>query len=156
MSGDRGLKNRLSWRITNGSDTCGKILHQHTLSWWDREAQEFSQPLVSYPPQWEAADRTPPPPGGGLPGQAEPGASQLSLSGPLLLSAPSLTRTSGPPPPPPRLGLRPLKSQHSPATWAPPAGQLWARRRVAALRACPEELRGVCWSRSLGVPPARV
>lgn len=39
MCGERGLRDHLSWRITNGSDTCSKIFHQQTVSWGDREAQ---------------------------------------------------------------------------------------------------------------------
>lgn len=112
-----------------------------------RWTERFSQPLVSPSPWWGRGGSEPPPsPGGGRPRRAESGPSQLSLRGPRLLSTPSLTRTSGPPPPPPRLRLRPLKSQHRRATWARPARQLRARRRVAALRGRSGELSGVCWS----------
>lgn len=149
MSGERRLRNHLRWRITNASDTFSKIFHQQTVSWGDPETLDravfaalgFALSLVGQ--RWVGPS---PSPGGGRPRRAESGPSQLSLRGPRLLSTPSLTRTSGPPPPPPRLRLRPLKSQHRRATWARPAGQLRAGRRVAALRGRPGELSGVCWS----------
>lgn len=138
-SGERGLRDHLSRRITNASDTCPQIFHPWTVPGGrGGEAQDrAADPAMGRAPSPEGQRRSDPAPaprvGGG--GRAPPGTSHLSLSGPRSLSAPRLTGTSGPPPPPLRLGLRQPKSQQGPATWARPAGRLRGGRREAALRA---------------------
>lgn len=158
-NGERGLRDHLSRRITNASDTCRKIFHRGQYpagrgAGARARAVTLAIGRAPYPERQRRSDPAPAPRVGGG-GRARPGTSHLSLSGPPSLSAPRLTGTSGPPPPPLRLRLRQLKSQQGPATWARPAGPLRGGRRVAALRARREELRGVCWSRSLGGPPTR-
>lgn len=160
-NGERGLRDHLSRRITNALTPAAKFsIADGTLRGGEQERGPEQLPwrLVAPPTLRGSGGPTPPPRRGWAVGAGRgraPPTCHSAGRGRSPPPAPRLTGTSGPPPPPLRLRLRQLKSQQGPATWARPAGPLRGGRRVAALRARREELRGVCWSRSLGGPPTR-